>query len=162
MSVVIVPELRAKFRGNTLNLFANASAGSRIASPKRQICLYFPAKQGNSETETGSLMTASTANNFLQFKWISFPRIGPVLLSPPPRFTHSTPQRTARSKGGELASPIRRRERKLQPFKSPGSPQRYPLSLRQVEGRSAGRARNTSACRCESPVRTVERDDVEA
>ena len=107
-------------------------------------------------------MTASTANNFLRFKWMSFPRIGPVLLSPPPRVTHSTSKELPGRRAENSHQPIRRRERKLQPFKSPGSPQRYPLSLRQVEGRSAGRARNTSACRCESPVRTVERDDVEA
>ena len=35
-----------EFGGNTLNLFANARAGSRITSLKRQISLYFPAKQG--------------------------------------------------------------------------------------------------------------------
>ena len=41
-----VPILR-EFGGNTLNLFANARA-SRITSLKRQISLYFPAKEADS------------------------------------------------------------------------------------------------------------------
>jgi hypothetical protein len=50
-----------EFGGNALNLFANAEGRIAITSLKRQISLYFPAKQGISETETGSPMTASTA-----------------------------------------------------------------------------------------------------
>jgi hypothetical protein len=35
-----------EFGGNTLNLFANARAGSPFTSLKRHISLHFPAKQG--------------------------------------------------------------------------------------------------------------------
>ena len=53
--------IRREFRGNTLNLFADARVGSRITSLKRQISLYFPGETGISEIGTGSPMTASTA-----------------------------------------------------------------------------------------------------
>jgi hypothetical protein len=51
-----------EFRGNTLNLFADAEG--RIAHHQPQAANFpvFSRETGNSETETGSPMTASTAN----------------------------------------------------------------------------------------------------
>jgi hypothetical protein len=56
-----VPILR-EFGEKDLNLFANARAGSPTPASSGKISLYFPAKQGIPETETGSPVTASTAN----------------------------------------------------------------------------------------------------
>jgi hypothetical protein len=54
-----------EFVGNALNLFANVRARSASPASNGQISLYFhfPRETGNSETETGSPMTASTAIN---------------------------------------------------------------------------------------------------
>ena len=51
-----------EFGGNTLNLFANGRAASPITGLKRQNFPVFSRETGNSETETGSPMTASTAS----------------------------------------------------------------------------------------------------
>jgi hypothetical protein len=58
-----------EFGTNSLNLFANARAGSPSAASSGKFSLYFPSKQGISETETGSPMTASTAKT-PQNSWI--------------------------------------------------------------------------------------------